>query len=66
MLAVNNGSSFSACSFPLTGLAVPGVPCEQGAADRGGDRVGQGGGDHVDRVSRCKLVVVIKAVFFTI
>ena len=49
-------------------LAVPGVPCEAGAADGGGDCVGQGGGDRVDRVSRegGKLVVVIKAVFLTI
>ena len=48
---------------PLASL-VPGVPCEAGAADGGGDRVGHGGGDRVSRVG--KLVVVVKAVFLTI
>ena len=66
-LAVSDGSSCSACGFPLARLAVPGVPCEPGAADGGGDCFGQGGGDRVDRVSLGgKLVVVIEAVFFTI
>ena len=49
------------------GGAVHGVPCEPGAADGGGDCVGQGGGDRVDHVSQGgKLVVVIEAVFLTI
>ena len=40
------------------GGAVHGVPCEPGAADGGGNRVSQGGGDHVDRVSRGGKLVV--------
>jgi len=35
-------------SFPLARIAVPGVPCEPGATD--------GGGDRVDRASRFGLL----------